>query len=173
MIPTLKHIAAALTISAVVLCASASEQTSRPSGEPTTQSAATELSKRLVGPSDSRKIEDRPISPWSQWGRTLGALALVVVLIFVARMMLKRFGPVSGAGSRVLDVLASSTVSPRQQLLLVRVGRRVVLVGRSPAAMATLSEVTDPEEVAELVEAASAGGLKKIADNAKAREDDA
>ena len=176
MIATLKHFAAALLVIAVVLCASAGGQTSRstsqPTSQPTTRGGAAELSKRLVGPSDGKRIDTGPQSPWAQWARTLGALALVVVLIFAARIMLKRFGPVSGQQRRdMLDVLARATVSPRHQLLLVRVGRRVVLVGQSPASLSTLSEVTDPDEVASLIEAASVGaGLKHPADIAGHRE---
>ena len=171
MIAMLKHFAAALLITAVVLCASASGQTT----QPTTQAGASDMANRKVGPSDSRKIESGSQDPWTQWGRTLGALALVVVLIFAARIMLKRFGPVSGGQRRdMLDVLARATVSPRHQLLLVRLGRRVVLVGQSPASLTTLSEVTDADEVASLIEAASSGtGLKHAADTAQRREEKA
>jgi flagellar protein FliO/FliZ len=166
MIRTLKHFAAALLVIAVVLCASAGAQTSRSATQPTTRSRAAEISKRLVGPSDGKRINTGPQNPWAQWARTLGALALVVVLIFAARIMLKRFGPVSGRQRRdMLDVLARAAVSPRHQMLLVRVGRRVVLVGQSPASMTALSEVTDPDEVAALIDAASSGaGLKHAAD---------
>ncbi len=132
------------------------------------------MSKRLVGPSEGNRIEATPQGPWAQWGRTLVALAVVVVLIFVARIMLKRFGPVSGPRKReMLDVLARATVSPRHQLLLVRVGRRVVLVGQGPSSLATLSEVTDADEVAALIEAASGAGLKKAPDSEPEREGDA
>ena len=155
----LKQLVAALLVIAVVLCASSLAQTTRP----TTSPAGSDMSERLVGPSESKRIESGPHSPWAQWTRTLAALALVVVLIIAARFMLKRFGPVSGAQRRdMLDVLARTAVSPRHQLLLVRVGRRVVLVGQSPASLETLSEVTDPDEVAALIETASASAdLKK------------
>jgi flagellar protein FliO/FliZ len=130
------------------------------------------MSNRMVGPSDGKRISTGQQNPWNQWGRTLGALALVVVLIFAARIMLKRLGPIYGGQRRgMLDVLARATVSPRHQLLLVRLGRRVVLVGQSPASLTTLSEVTDADEVASLIEAASTGaGLKHAADTAKRRE---
>jgi flagellar biogenesis protein FliO len=168
MIAMLKQFAAALLITAVVLCASASGQTT----QPTTQAGASDMSQRLIGPSEGKRIPTGPQNPWTQWGRTLGALALVVVLIFAARIMLKRFGPISGQQRRdMLDVLARATVSPRHQLLLVRLGRRVVLVGQSPASLTTLSEVTDADEVAALIEAASSSsGLKHAADTAQRRE---
>jgi len=129
------------------------------------------MSKRLIGPSDGDRIVAVPQGPWAQWGRTLVALAVVVLLIFVAGVMLKRFSPVSGSQRRqVLDVLAKTNVSSRHQLLLVRVGRRVVLVGQGASSLATLSEVTDAEEVAALIEAATGEGAKKTPDNDPGRE---
>jgi flagellar biogenesis protein FliO len=173
MIGTPKYYAAAMLIVAVVLCASAGGQTTRPTTQPTTQGGAGDMSRRLVGPSDGNRIEVSPQGVWEQWGRTLLALAVVIVLIFVARILLKRFSPVSGPQRReVLDVLARTTVSPRHQLLLVRVGRRVVLVGQGPASLTTLSEVTDAEEVAALIETIAGAGTKKV-DSAKSREGDA
>ena len=74
----------------------------------------------------------------------------------------------------MLDVLARATVSPRHQLLLVRLGHRLVLVGQSPASLTALSEVTDAGEVAALIEAASTGsGLKHVTDIAQRREEKA
>ena len=175
MIATLKQFAAALLIIAVVLCASAGGQTSRPTAQPTTRGGSADISKRMVGPSDGNRIEASPQGPWEQWGRTLLALAVVVALIFAARIMLRRFSPVSGPRRReVLDVLARATVSPRHQLLLIRAGRRVVLVGQGPASLTTLSEIKDTEEVAALIEAVTGAGLnKKTADGEKSREGDA
>lgn len=174
MIVTLKHYAAAMLIVAVVLCASAGGQTTRPATQPATRGGAGDISKRLVGPSEGNRIEASPQGAWEQWGRTLLALAVVVVLIFVAGILLKRFSPVSGPQRReVLDVLARTTVSPRHQLLLVRVGRRVVLVGQAPASLTTLSEVSDAEEVAALIDAIAGAGSGKTVDSAKSREGDA
>ena len=178
MIATLRQSAAALLIIAVALCASARGQTSRsttqPATQPTTRGGSTDMSNRLVGPSDGNRIEGAPQGPWAQWGRTLVALAVVVVLIFVARIMLRRFGPVSGPRRpEVLDVLARTTVSSRHQLLLVRVGRRVVLVGQGPSSLTTLSEVTDTDEAAALIEAVGGAGRKKAPDSAPGREGDA
>ena len=178
MIAMLKQSATALLITAVVLCASARGQTSRPTSQPTsqptTQGGTGETSKRLIGPSDGNRIKAEPQGPWEQWGRTLGALAVVVALILVARIALKRFSPVSGPRRReALDVLARTSVSSRHQLLLVRVGRRVVLVGQGPSSLTTLSEVTDTQEVAALIEAVGAAGLKKTSDREKNREGNA
>ena len=175
MIATLKHSAAAMLVTAAVLCASAWGQTSEPTSRPTTRGGgAADMSKRLVGPSDGDRIDAAPRSPWAQWGRTMAALAIVVVLIFAAGIILKRFSPVSGPQKRqVLEVLARTTVSPRHQLLLVKVGKRVVLVGQTQASLAALSEVTDADEVAALIEATGGADPEKTADSAPAREGDA
>jgi flagellar biosynthetic protein FliO len=87
--------------------------------------------------------------------RVLMALGIVLGLIFLLRWVMKSFfaGGVAGAaaGSRAMQVLSRSPLSPRQQLLLVRVGRRLIVVGDSAGQMTALSEITDPDEVAALV----------------------
>lgn len=91
-------------------------------------------------------------SPWD-WLQMLGALAIVVGLIFGTRYVLKRLGkfPVVG-GSEVFKVLAAKSISARHQIVLVSMGRRLLVVGCGPEGMATLGEVTDPAEIEELLE---------------------
>jgi hypothetical protein len=50
-----------------------------------------------------------------------------------------------------VQVLSRTVLSPKQQLMLVRVGRRLIVVADSGGQMAPLSEITDPDEVAALV----------------------
>lgn len=47
----------------------------------------------------------------------------------------------------VLQVLGRSTVGPRQQLILLRVGPKLVLVSSIQGEMRSLTEITDPLEV--------------------------
>ena len=87
------------------------------------------------------------------WLRTAGALALVIGLIFLARFAFRRFAPSVGkhaAGGKI-EVLARTNLSARQQLCLVRLGRRLLLVGSGPEGMRTLAEISDPAEVADLL----------------------
>jgi flagellar biogenesis protein FliO len=56
----------------------------------------------------------------------------------------------AGAGGAI-QVLSRSTLSPKQQLMLIQVGRRIVLVANCGAQMNPLCEITDPEEIAGLV----------------------
>lgn len=92
----------------------------------------------------------------SGWARTLLALGLVVALVFVVRHVLRRFGPGAPAGNRrAVQVVSRVSVSPRQQLVLVRLGERLLLIGSGADGMRTLAEVTDPDEVAALTGAAA------------------
>jgi flagellar biogenesis protein FliO len=97
------------------------------------------------------------------WLRTLGALAVVAGLIFAARRLLRRWAGSAPAGQAgPMEVLARASVAPRQQLLLIRLGKRLVLIGSGGGTMTTLAEVSDEAEVDDLmqsVKAAKGAGL--------------
>jgi hypothetical protein len=127
-------------------------------------------------PLGAPEVEARPIMPTGEdpgtasdlgtW-QTVGALAVVVGLIvalgIAARWTARRQGGLSGqfgAGGRapsgVAEVLARYPVARGQTLVLLHVGRRVIVAfhtvsRRGGAAMTPISEVTDPEEVADLL----------------------
>jgi len=182
---------AILTAVLVLSCsAAAMSATSRPatSRAATTTSGPTTRDREARGLQDSGVggVEGRPVGPGTSdlggWVRTLGALAVVVVLIFVVRLLLRRFAPArtSGALPGAIEVVARSSLSSRHRLYLVRLGQRLVLVGSGPEGLATLSEVTDPDEVSRLSARAGAavrpGGRAGKADDAdkspQVREDE-
>lgn len=85
--------------------------------------------------------------------RVLAALGIVIGLIFVLRWCGRLFFPATvGRGrSRAVEVISRSPLSPKQQVMLLRVGRRLIVVGDSGQQMNPLCQITDPDEVAELV----------------------
>ena len=85
--------------------------------------------------------------------RVLLSLAVVLAIIFGLRWIGRRFFAVPGGGgsTRAVQVLSRTTLAPRQHLLLIQVGRRVVLVANSGVQMNTLCEMQDPDEVADLM----------------------
>lgn len=139
----------------------------RPAGGSSSRPARPAAETRAVGHLDRDAVERRPLSAdgggsWlSGLGRTLVALLIVVALIFGVRLVLRRLA--RGGRSRALpgavEVVAKMSLSARQQLVLVRLGRRLVLVGTGPEGMTTLSEVTDADEVSALL--GEAGGAGK------------
>jgi flagellar biogenesis protein FliO len=84
--------------------------------------------------------------------RVVGALGVVLGCIFVVRWAGKKFLGLQAAGatSGPVQVLLRTTVSPRQQLMLIQVGRRIVLVANCGVQMNALCEISDVEEVAAL-----------------------
>src|SRR5262249_12660030 len=81
------------------------------------------------------------------------SLLLVIGVIIAARLAMKKLFPAVAVGrnSQVIRVLSRSVVGPKQQFLLVQIGKRLVLVGDSGASMNALSQIDDPEEVAALI----------------------
>ena len=86
---------------------------------------------------------------------TLTALGLVIGLILLARWAWVRLsGQVTSkapAGSKAVEVLSRTAVAPRNHVLLLRVGQRILVVSDSSSGMQTLAQVDQPEEVAELL----------------------
>lgn len=97
--------------------------------------------------------------------RLLGGLTLVLLLIAALRFIASRWlglrGLVAG-DNRGVRVLSRSFMGPRQQLVLVQVGRKLVLLCDSAGRVTSVTEITDPDEVAEL--AAQAIGRGREAD---------
>lgn len=95
--------------------------------------------------------------------QTLFALAVVVGLIIVLRTIFVRLSGVSGgiraqlgaagkAPSGVLLVLGRYPVSRGMSLVLLQLDQRVLLLSQTSAGFHTLSELTDPAEVASILQ---------------------
>jgi flagellar biogenesis protein FliO len=99
------------------------------------------------------------ITPTMGWMlQTLAALGVVIGLIFLGRWAyLKMSGQQTAqvAGSKAVEVLARTAVAPKNHVLLLRVGQRILIVGDSSQGLQTLAQVDDPEEVADLLTAVS------------------
>ena len=136
---------------------------------PTQGLVADELTTRAVpasGPAGdgSGSIEDGALgggrgSDLGDWWQTAAALAIVVGLIFLVRYVLRRLGGLAKPGrkSTAMEVLARQSLSGRHQLYLVRVGRRVLLIGAGTEGLSTLAEVRDDAEARQLLRQLAGG----------------
>ena len=117
--------------------------------------AETDIDNKSITDGDNRGPGD---GVWA-WVQMLVALGVIVGLIFLARYLLRRFGLARSVlgGSDLLNVVARAPLTPRHQLYLLHMGRRLVLIGAGAEGLATLAEVTDPDEIGELLTAAKAG----------------
>jgi len=120
--------------------------------------------QRKRSPSDiGFDANDARSAPWYRTG--LGALAVVLALIGVVFVLARRWLPSARIGSDhgIMRVAGRLAISPRQSLVLVRVGKRFVLVGVSPERVNAVCEIADAEEVAELVSQADVKGASGFA----------
>jgi len=96
--------------------------------------------------------------------RQLEALPLFALLagVAIAALLLRAIVARSQHGAArpegVIEILARYPVGRRQQIVMMRVGRRVIVAHQADRAMRTLSETGDPDEVAELIAKAQAPG---------------
>ncbi len=82
-----------------------------------------------------------------EFGQMLGSLALILVVIYCVSLLLRhlRFG--GDGNSDGLSIVTSLSLSPKERLLVVRVGQEQVLVGSSPAGLQTLHRLKAPISV--------------------------
>ncbi|HAN96445.1 MAG TPA: hypothetical protein DCQ98_02970 [Planctomycetaceae bacterium] len=131
-------------------------------GETESDDALDGALQRPLDRSASRR-RDASASPFAipaDVGRnTFLALATVVVLIIGAAWLMRKTQPRGFAAlpREAVEVLGRVPLDARQQLQLVRLGRKLVLFGSGPQGVMPLSEVDDPQEVEELLTACRAG----------------
>jgi flagellar biogenesis protein FliO len=97
---------------------------------------------------------DRPLvpTPGGAIGTVVGSLAIVLGLFLVLAWCSRKFAPAGSAQlpKEALELLGRASLSPRQQVQLVRLGNKLLLVALTPAGAETLTEITDAAEVERL-----------------------
>jgi len=96
---------------------------------------------------------------------TVTALGVVVGLIFLLRWLYMKISgqPTSTRpASSAVEVLSRTTVAPRNHVLILRVGNRLLVVGDSNNGMRTLANIEDEEEVANILATVSAGQTNSV-----------
>ena len=83
--------------------------------------------------------------------QTFLALAVVLLLVLALRWGLGKLGRPGPWGGGPVRVLWRQDVGRHGQLLLVRLGERLVLVGAATGGMSVLAELHDPQEVQQML----------------------
>lgn len=97
---------------------------------------------------------------------TLAALGVIIGLILLLRWAwAKMGGRVIASNSPAVEVLSRTAVAPKNHVLLLRVGQRLLVVGDSSAGLRTLSQIDDPQEVADLLTAVTSQKDQSISKN--------
>jgi flagellar biogenesis protein FliO len=122
---------------------------------PVRQKQAAGETGKSAGPDVATGSAEAPAKPSAtrEATRVGAALAAVLGLIFFLRWAARRLYkvPVTGRPSGAVQVLSRTVLSPKQQLVLLQVGRRVLVVADGGAQMSALCQITEPDEVASLV----------------------
>lgn len=127
-----------------------------PAGASDTQTpAAIDIEQTPLGLSPERQGADvgraEPAGGWIL--STFAALGVVIGLILAARWAYTKMGgKVVARSSPAVEVLSRTTVAPKNHVLLLRVGQRVLVVGDSGSGLRTLANLDDPEEVASVLQ---------------------
>jgi flagellar biosynthetic protein FliO len=124
-------------------------------GPAAVEAPAAEPARRI--PADApAAAEPRRLREVPETGPSLGgfvfASVVVVVLLGGAYWALRRFGASSrllGTGGPI-QLLGRRPLGVRQELLIVAVGRRALVLGSTSAGLSTLAEITNPDELAAL-----------------------
>lgn len=92
--------------------------------------------------------EPREASLIARYFRALGWVVAALVVAGAAYAAYRTFGKrrASIRGGRLVEVVARTALTPRHQLVVVRVSERVLVLGVSPDRIATLAELTDPRD---------------------------
>ena len=115
-----------------------------PIAAPRTNAAATQSSVSSPKSAPSDPLETR---------RVVLALGAVLLAVYVVHRVWRRLGMPGSPNKpgQTLQIMSRLAISPRQQILLIRVGRRFVLVGNSGTQMNPLCEISEREEAAALL----------------------
>jgi flagellar biogenesis protein FliO len=129
---------------------------------PAIQSAAEQQSLGSV----QQSAQSATSSGVSEAVRMLGALTVVVGLAFAAKWWLRRSGIATRMQGGAFEIVARHSVGRGQNILLVRFGPRLLCVEQARDGLRTLSELTDPAQVAATMVEARGGDSNRGASSA-------
>ena len=127
--------------------------------------AAADAGERATGLGGKDGLGRVPIE-FGEIGQVGLALAVVIALLLILRTVMVRSQRWLGAAGRpsgVIEILARYPVGKGQTLLLLKLARRILLVHQHGNSMQTLTEVSDPDEVASLLGRIQSGSSERDA----------
>ena len=145
--------------------ASASEDATVEDKDSQNASEEKDISAEIFSPLENQVLGQRPektdtlsskeqnqSSMPSLW-KTFVSLVIVLALIVGVTYLFKRFSLNSNRKSMPtgVEILARSSINPKQSLCLVQLGNRLVLLGQSPNHISSLQSIDDPDEIAQIL----------------------
>lgn len=117
---------------------------------------------------ENSSIENQPIissnknprtkSSWSgksmgRWGGSWLALAIVVAVILFSAYIFRKFWPEQQRWRNLaaIEILGKTHLSAKQSLCLVKLGKKILLLGICSDRITSLGQIEDPEQVTEML----------------------
>lgn len=94
-----------------------------------------------------------PRSPWASTISTVVSLLVVVFLFLGATLLVRKSQPkqFQKLPKEVVEVLGRTAIAPRQNLVVVRFGSKLILVSQQPGETRSISEIQDANEAGRLM----------------------
>ena len=136
-----------------ILCLAGTVAHAQSTTQPITGSVYDGQPIRRSKPTAEGAEQAKPDPKSVDWTRLCAAMGIVIVLIMALRFAMLRLFPGARLGKTngAVRVLSRTAIAPRQQVMLLQVGRRVVVVGDSGGTLSPLAQIEDPDEAAILI----------------------
>ncbi|CAN8141694.1 flagellar protein FliO/FliZ [uncultured Thiomicrorhabdus sp.] len=87
--------------------------------------------------------------PSNYFSQIMLSLIFILLIIFAAAWLLRRYGRMPGVADGNLKVLGALSVGPRERILMLQVGKEQIVVGVTSSKISKLHNLAEPVEVAE------------------------
>lgn len=95
------------------------------------------------------QIGSQALRPSDYLGQLALSLGFVLVMIFIAAWLLRRFSQLPGMKGQHIQILSAMAVGRQEKLLLVQVGKEQMLIGVTPSKITLLQTLAEPIAVAD------------------------
>jgi flagellar biosynthetic protein FliP len=147
------------TIRHVQPAPSANQQTSFPVPFRQGKAAVTPLPLAAPKQSTGNTAQRSPTTPPTSLTKTVSSWSLIAGVFLVLVWLLRSKLPTATRRlpTTAVELLGRTSIGPRQELQLVRVGNKLLLLGSTAHGLSTLTEIVDPVEVEQLEQACRDG----------------
>lgn len=121
--------------------------------------ASAQNSEASLAKMDAAEIGSSVTQPSEYFGQIILSLVLVLLIVFIAAWLLRRYGRFPGVAEGNLKVLGALSVGQRERILLLQVGKDQVLVGVTSSKITRLHQLDEPVDMSATEGANSNAGM--------------
>lgn len=104
---------------------------------------------QLNSPAPTIGIGQSVPQPSNYFSQIMLSLIFILLIIFAAAWLLRRYGRFPGVADGNLKVLGALSVGPRERILMLQVGKEQIVVGVTSSKISKLHELSEPVQMPE------------------------